>query len=81
MIPAQVMADARQQAAELLPHGKPISRAGAFMVIAIWLILITTVVGVYQWSSKRQETKTMRQQLFRKDDWVVLAIAAGAGWV
>lgn len=23
----------------------------------------------------------MNQQLFRKDDWIVLAIAAGAGWV
>ena len=40
MIPAQVMIDARQQAEGLLRQGKPISRAGAIMVIAIWLIII-----------------------------------------
>ena len=44
MIPAQVMTDARQQAEELLRQGKPISRAGAVMVITIWLIIITAVV-------------------------------------
>jgi uncharacterized membrane protein YkvA (DUF1232 family) len=49
MIPAEVMIDARRQAEELLRQGKPISRAGAIMVIAIWLIIITAVV----WSIAR----------------------------
>jgi uncharacterized membrane protein YkvA (DUF1232 family) len=44
MIPAQVMIDARQEAEGLLRQGKPISRAGAIMVIAIWLIIIAAVV-------------------------------------
>jgi uncharacterized membrane protein YkvA (DUF1232 family) len=43
MIPAQVMIDARQEAEGLLRQGKPISRAGAIMVIAIWLIIIAAV--------------------------------------
>jgi len=50
MIPTPVMTDSRQQAEELLRQGKPISRAGAMMVIAIWLILITVVVVGYQGS-------------------------------
>ena len=49
MIPAEVMIDARGQAEELLRQGKPISRAGAIMVIAIWLIIITALV----WSIAR----------------------------
>jgi len=44
MIPAEVMADARKQAEELLRQGKPISRAGAIMVITIWLIMIAVIV-------------------------------------
>ncbi len=43
MIPAEVMADARQQTEELSRQGKPISRAGAIMSIAIWLIIIAAV--------------------------------------
>jgi uncharacterized membrane protein YkvA (DUF1232 family) len=49
MIPAQVMTDARKQAEERLRQGEPISRAGAIMVIAVWLIIITAVV----WSIAR----------------------------
>jgi len=44
MIPAEVMADARQQAEEVLRQGKPVSRAGAIMIIAIWLIIIAATV-------------------------------------
>ncbi len=53
MIPAEVMADVRQQADELLRQDKPISRAGAIMVIAIWLIIIAAIV----WSIAHMLTK------------------------
>lgn len=44
MIPPEVMADARRQVDETLHQGKPVSRAGAMIVIAIWLAIITVVV-------------------------------------
>ncbi len=44
MIPAQVIADARGQAEELMRQGKPISRAGAIMVVATWLTIIILVI-------------------------------------
>lgn len=44
MIPAVVMADARRQADEAWREGKPVSRAGAVMVIAIWLLVIVAIV-------------------------------------
>jgi uncharacterized membrane protein YkvA (DUF1232 family) len=44
MIPAQVMLDARQQAGDLLQQGKPVSRAGAILVIVIWLVILVLVV-------------------------------------
>jgi uncharacterized membrane protein YkvA (DUF1232 family) len=53
MIPAQVMIDARQQAEVLLQQGKPISRTGAIMVIAIWLLIIAAVA----WSIGRAVTR------------------------
>ena len=45
MIPAQVMIDVRRQAEDLLQHGEPISRAGAIMVIVIWLIILAVLIG------------------------------------
>ena len=44
MIPPEVTSDARRQAEALLQQGKPISRAGAIMVVAIWLVIIIAVV-------------------------------------
>jgi len=38
------MSDARQKAEVLLQQGKPISRAGAIMVVAIWLVIIIAVI-------------------------------------
>ena len=49
MIPAEVMTEARGQAEILLQQGRPISRAGAIMVIMIWLAIIAVVV----WSIAR----------------------------
>lgn len=44
MVPPEVMVEARQEAEGLLQQGKPISRVGAIMVIAIWLVIIIAVV-------------------------------------
>jgi uncharacterized membrane protein YkvA (DUF1232 family) len=52
MVPPEVMVDARRQAEELMQPRKPISRAGAIMVVAIWLVIIIAVV----WSIVRAVT-------------------------
>ncbi|MBO9317036.1 MAG: DUF1232 domain-containing protein [Chloroflexus sp.] len=44
MIPPEVMSDARQKAEVQLQQGKPISRAGAMMVVAIWLVIIIAAI-------------------------------------
>jgi len=44
MIPAQVMADARGQADELMRQGKPVSRFGAVMIVAIWLVVLAGII-------------------------------------
>jgi uncharacterized membrane protein YkvA (DUF1232 family) len=44
MIPAQVMLDARQKADDLLRQGEPISRAGAVLIILIWMIVLAVVI-------------------------------------
>ncbi|MDR7503243.1 MAG: YkvA family protein [Armatimonadota bacterium] len=44
MIPPEVMVEARQKAEGLLQQGKPISRAGALMVMGIWVLIIVAVV-------------------------------------
>jgi uncharacterized membrane protein YkvA (DUF1232 family) len=50
MIPAQVMADSRQKAEEVMALGKPINKLAAAVIILIWIGL--AVVGgliVYRW--------------------------------
>jgi len=44
MIPAEVMTEARRQSEELMRQGKPISRAGAVLVIAVWLVILAIMV-------------------------------------
>ena len=39
LIPPPVMAECRQKSAEVMAQGKPISRAAAVVIIAIWLLL------------------------------------------
>jgi uncharacterized membrane protein YkvA (DUF1232 family) len=46
MIPAQVITEARQKADEAVRQGKPSSRAGAILIIAIWLIMLAVVIGL-----------------------------------
>ncbi len=40
LIPSSVMADCRSRADAVLAAGKPVSRAGAAVVIAVWLLLL-----------------------------------------
>jgi hypothetical protein len=44
MNPAQVMADARQQADAAIRQAEPVSRVGAIQVISIWLISLTVFI-------------------------------------
>lgn len=44
MIPAEVMTEARRQSEELMRQGKPISRVGAVLVIAVWLAILAIMV-------------------------------------
>ena len=46
MVPAQVMIDARKQAEELSQQGKLVSRAGAIIIIVIWVIIVVAVIGL-----------------------------------
>jgi uncharacterized membrane protein YkvA (DUF1232 family) len=39
MIPAGVMAESRARAQEALANGKPVNRAAAVVIVAIWLLL------------------------------------------
>jgi uncharacterized membrane protein YkvA (DUF1232 family) len=45
MIPAQVMTEARKKAAEAFRQGKPSSRAGAILIILIWVIMLAVAIG------------------------------------
>lgn len=39
MIPPEVMADSRARAQDALTNGKPVSRAAAVVIVAVWLLL------------------------------------------
>lgn len=43
MIPPAVMAEARQQAESRMAHEKPVSWAGAVLVIGVWIIAISVI--------------------------------------
>jgi uncharacterized membrane protein YkvA (DUF1232 family) len=49
MIPAHVMADAREQAEELMRQGVPASRVGALLVVLAWLLVLAALL----WSLAR----------------------------
>lgn len=44
MIPAEVLADCRVEAQRLIEQGKPVSRLGAALMIAIWLLVAALIV-------------------------------------
>ena len=52
LIPPEVMAESRARAQESLANGKPVSRAAAVIIVAIWLLLaalgIVLTVGLFR---------------------------------
>ncbi len=46
MIPPEVMVDMRAKAEEVLRTGKPVSRAGAIIIGAIWVALAALAIGL-----------------------------------
>ena len=45
MIPTEVMDECREQAQEIILHGKPVNRIAAIVIIAIWIILAALAVA------------------------------------
>ena len=46
LIPAEVMAESRVKAQEIIRQGKPVSRAAAVVIVAIWLLLTALIIAV-----------------------------------
>jgi len=46
MIPAEVMAESREKAREIIRQGKPVNRAAAVVIVAIWLLLAALIIAV-----------------------------------
>jgi uncharacterized membrane protein YkvA (DUF1232 family) len=46
MIPPEVMAGCREKAGEVLAQGKPVNRAAAAIIVAIWQLLAASSVAV-----------------------------------
>ena len=44
MIPAQVMAESREKAREVIRQGKPVNRVAAAVIVAIWLLFAALVI-------------------------------------
>ena len=48
MIPVDVMTDCRAKAKALMEQGKPVSRAGAFVIVIIWILLAVAGIAVFR---------------------------------
>ncbi len=46
MIPAEVMAESRVKAQEIIRQGKPVNRAAAVVIVVIWLLLAAFIIIV-----------------------------------
>jgi uncharacterized membrane protein YkvA (DUF1232 family) len=46
MIPTEVMAESREKAREIMRQGKPVNRAAAVVIVAIWLLVAALVIAV-----------------------------------
>ncbi len=46
MIPAEVMAESRVKAQELIGQGRPVNRAAAVVIAVIWLLLAAFIITV-----------------------------------
>ncbi len=50
MIPAAVMAESRDKAQAIIANGKPVNRAAAVVIVAVWLLLAALGIAlVIQW--------------------------------
>ncbi len=45
MIPANVMAESREKAQEVIRQGQPVNRVAAIVIVAIWLLLAALVIA------------------------------------
>ena len=45
MIPADVLAESREKAQDIIRQGKPVNRVAAFIIVAIWLLLAALVIA------------------------------------
>ncbi len=52
MIPASVLAECREKSRAVMAQGKPINRAAAFVIIAIWILAAAVIIAliVSRWS-------------------------------
>ena len=52
LIPPKVMAESRGRAQEVLANGKPVNRAAAVVIVAVWFLLaalgIVLIIGVFR---------------------------------
>ena len=46
MIPAEVMAESREKAQEIIRQGKPVNQAAAAVIVVIWLLLAALIITV-----------------------------------
>jgi uncharacterized membrane protein YkvA (DUF1232 family) len=46
LIPAEVLRDSQQEAQRLIEQGKPISRAGAIVIVSIWILTLVVTATV-----------------------------------
>ena len=46
MIPSEVMAESRVKAQEIIRQGKPVNRAAATVIVAIWLLLAAFIIAL-----------------------------------
>ena len=44
MIPAEVMAESRERAQEIIRQGKPVNRTAAVMIVLIWVLLAALAI-------------------------------------
>ncbi len=53
MIPAEVMAESREKAAQIMSQGKPVNKAAAVVIVLVWIGLATVVsVILIRWMRK-----------------------------
>ena len=46
MIPAEVMAESREKAKDIIRQGKPVNRAPAIVIITIWLLSAALIIAL-----------------------------------